>query len=113
MRGIRLAVGVAISVLSALPSATLAQTDPSSSGSIAFCLFELPPDGEKRVWMNLSFVQYIEMRPTELRIYYGGGSFGSGYEQRIPLTGKDDGLAFVKRMQIAAASCRGTASRAP
>ncbi|MCK9387236.1 MAG: hypothetical protein M0Q22_02420 [Sulfuritalea sp.] len=83
----------------------LAQVDTSPF----FCLFEIPPDGEKRVWINLSTIQYIEMRQHDLRIYYGGGKLGSGHELRVPIVGKDDGYAFMKKMQTTAVSCGGAA----
>lgn len=77
-----------------------------------FCLFETQPDGEKRTWINLSTVQYIEMRQHDLRIYYGGGKLGSGFELRVPIASKDEGLAFMKKMQTTAASCGGATQSA-
>lgn len=86
-------------------SVVRAQTNVPAPASAAFCLFEFPADGEKRAWLNLGIVQYIELRPAELRIYYGGGNLGSGHELRMPIAGADEGLAIMQRMQAAAAAC--------
>lgn len=83
-----------------------AQIDPLPPGSPTFCLFALPSEANKRAWLNLGLVQYIELHPSELRIYYGGGHFGSGHELRIPMTSKDEASAFMKKMLTSAASCR-------
>lgn len=88
-----------------------AQSDASAPGSPSFCLFELPPEGDQRVWMNLSFVQYIELRPGELRVFYLGGNFGSGPRLRVPVASPGEGLALIKRMQAAAAACLGGGPR--
>jgi hypothetical protein len=88
-----------------------AQGDASALGSPSFCLFELPPEGDQRVWMNLSFVQYIELRSGELRVFYLGGNFGSGPRLRVPVANQSEGLALIKRMQAAAASCLGDGPR--
>ena len=75
-------------------------------GSMAFCLFELPSeDPTRRRWINLGIVQYIEASPTELKIAYGGGSFGSGYEVKIPLAKPEDALVVLEKLRKAAAAC--------
>lgn len=107
----KLLVVVLLLSLGGFHSFACAQGDASVLGSSSFCLFELPPDGDKRLWINLSLVQYIELRPAELRVDYGGGNFGSGQKLRVPVVSQDDGLAFIKRMQAAAASCRGVGLR--
>jgi hypothetical protein len=86
-------------------SVVRAQPNLPAPASAAFCLFVFPADGEKRAWLNLGIVQYIELRPFELRIYYGGGNLGSGHEVRVPIAGADEGLAIMQRMQAAAAAC--------
>ena len=76
-------------------------------GSMAFCLFELPSeDPARRRWINLGIVQYIEATPTELKIAYGGGSFGSGYEVKIPLAKPEDVLVVLEKLRKTAAACR-------
>ena len=75
-------------------------------GSMAFCLFELPSeDLAHRRWINLGIVQYIEATPTELKIAYGGGSFGGGYEVKIPLAKPEDALVVLEKLRKAAAAC--------
>lgn len=73
--------------------------------STAFCLFEMPAQAERRVFVNLGIVQYVELRPDEVRVYFGGGNLGSGHEFRLPLHGPDDGPAYLRRMQARAAEC--------
>ena len=79
----------------------------STTGSTAFCLYELPPDefGRRR-WINLGIVQYIEAKDLELKIYYGGGSFGSGYEAKLSLAKPEDAIAAIEKIRKAAAACR-------
>ncbi|HET7776552.1 MAG TPA: hypothetical protein VFK74_09305 [Azospira sp.] len=76
----------------------------AQTGSAAFCLFEIAPDTERRLWLNLGIVQYLEWRPNELRIFYGGGNLGSGHEYRLA-AGKEEARAFIEKMQAAAALC--------
>lgn len=76
-------------------------------GSTAFCLFEVPSDDPgKRRWINLGIVQYVEASRTELRIYYGGGSLGSGHEAKIPFAGMDEAAALMEKLRKTAAACR-------
>lgn len=111
MQRLRLAqIAMTLSV-ALFPPLANSQAETSHVGSTAFCLFELPADGDRRILLNLGIVQYVELRATELRIYYGGGNFGGGHEVRVPLANKDEGIVFVKRMQVAAASCSATPSR--
>lgn len=78
-----------------------------TGGSTSFCLYELPGgDNGKRRWINLGIVQYVEASPNEVRIAYGGGRFGSGYEARIPVAGAEEALGHIERMRKAAAACR-------
>jgi hypothetical protein len=90
----------------AAPAAAVAGDEAPSVGSPTFCLFELPPVNERRQWLNLVHVQYIELRSDELRLYYGGGNLGSGHEARLPIRNKDDAPALLKRLQEAARACR-------
>lgn len=82
-------------------------TSVVTPGSTAFCLFEIPSDEPSRHrWINLGIVQYIETTPTELKIAYGGGSFGSGFEVRIPLAKPEDAQILLDKIRKAAAACR-------
>lgn len=102
----RVALAMALSLLA---FASAAQTERPPPGATAFCLFELPSGGDKRVWINLGIVQYVELQPGELRLAYGGGNLGSGHEWRLPIAGAEDGLGFVARMRDTAAACAGAA----
>lgn len=94
------------SLLRAQPDTLPPQADAPVAGSTAFCLFEVPMDPERRVWLNLGIVQYIELRADGLRIFYGGGNLGSGHEFHLRAS-RDEGLAFLQKMQAAAVRCAG------
>lgn len=84
-----------------------AGAQPVIPGSTAFCLFEVPQDESgKRRWINLGIVQYVEATATEVKISYGGGSFGSGHETRIPVAGMEAALQVLEKMRRVAAACR-------
>jgi hypothetical protein len=78
---------------------------PAGAGSTAFCLFEVPGDDGRRKWINLGIVQYVELGRNDLRLYFGGGNFGGGYETRISVANPADGLALMDRIRQAAAAC--------
>jgi hypothetical protein len=76
-------------------------------GSTAYCLYEVPTDESgKRRWINLAIVQYVEVTRTELKIFFGGGSFGSGHEARIPFASMEEAAAIMEKLRKAAAACR-------
>ena len=105
--------GLLLLALAGLAPALRAQPDSppdsglSPGGSTAFCLFEVPTDPERRVWLNLGIVQYVDLRADGLRIFYGGGNLGSGHEFHLKAS-REEGLAFLHKMQAAAARCAGT-----
>lgn len=79
----------------------------AAGGSASFCLYELPPNEDgKRRWLNLGIVQYIELNRNELRLYYGGGNFGGGYEVRLPLASPAQAEETLDRLRQAAAACK-------
>jgi len=82
-------------------------TSGAGAASSAFCLFELPsaPGGARRL-INLGIVQYVELAGDELRIAYGGGNLGSGYEARLALKNEEQGLELLARMQKTARECK-------
>lgn len=85
----------------------VACAEPVITGSTAFCLFEVPSDEPgKRRWINLGIVQYVEATRTELRIYYGGGSLGSGHEVRIPFAGMEEAATLMEKLRKTATACR-------
>ncbi len=109
MRILRKILFVGLVIAGNMTAVARAQTLASTvtPGSTAFCLFEIPADDPAhRRWINLGIVQYIETTPTELKIAYGGGSFGSGFEVKIPLTKPEDAQALLEKIRKAAAACR-------
>lgn len=77
-----------------------------SAGSPAFCLYELPADsGGRKRWINLAIVQYVETTHDELKIVFGGGNLGSGYEARVPIANPDDASLQLQKMMDRAALC--------
>ena len=51
-------------------------------------------------------VQTCALPISELKIAYGGGSFGSGYEVKIPLAKPEDALVVLEKLRKAAMACR-------
>ncbi len=80
------------------------------AGSTAFCLFPVPAEGGLQRWINLGIVQYVEARPDDVRIYYGGGNLGSGHEARIPVKSREEADAVLARLRRSAALCAKPAS---
>ena len=78
-----------------------------SAGSTAYCLYEVPADDPgKRRWINLAIVQYVEASRSEVKVYFGGGSFGSGHEARIPISSMEEAAVVMEKLRKAAATCR-------
>ncbi len=93
--------------LLALVGAGAAGAQPVIPGSTAFCLYEIPvDDAGKRRWINLGIVQYVEASRSEVKIFYGGGGFGSGHEARIAVTSMEEALVQLEKMRRVAAACR-------
>lgn len=89
------------------PALLPANAQPVVPGSTAFCLYEVPSeDATKRRWINLGIVQYIEVGAKEIRIYYGGGAFGSGHEARIAVGSAEDAQQILEKLRRVAAACR-------
>jgi len=90
-----------------LSGSVAVRAQPVIPGSTAFCLFEIPIDDTgKRRWINLGIVQYVEATRNEVKIAYGGGSFGAGYEVRIAAAGMDEVATLLEKMRKVAAACR-------
>ncbi|MCK9283810.1 MAG: hypothetical protein M0P39_05955 [Rhodocyclaceae bacterium] len=95
-------------LMALIPALVAAADVPSrpATGSASFCLFEIPAEENgRRRFINLPIVQYVELLRNEVRIFYGGGNFGSGHEARIPLGSGDQGAMWLERMQQTAATC--------
>lgn len=96
-----------VCILAILATARTTCAQPAIPGSTAFCLYEVPFDeAGKRRWINLGIVQYIEVTPTEVRIIYGAGAFGSGHEVKIAVPNGESALLVVEKMRRVAAACR-------
>jgi hypothetical protein len=85
---------------------SFAQEGSLPPGSTSFCLFEVPVHSEKKMFINLGIVQYIEVLRDELRISYGGGNLGSGHEVRVPIKSVDEANVFLQRLKQTAADCQ-------
>ena len=96
-----------IAVCAALAIPALADAETAVPGSGGFCLYRLPSDDSgKQRWINLGVVQFVEVGRDEVKVIYGGGNLGSGYEARIPVTSAEAAHAQLERMREAAAACR-------
>lgn len=84
-----------------------AEDAPPPTGSPSFCLFELPAAGEKRQWINLGIVQYVEAGAGEVKIVYGGGNLGSGHEARVPVKTYEESEELLRRLRQTAQNCKG------
>ncbi|HTJ95981.1 MAG TPA: hypothetical protein VL381_00805 [Rhodocyclaceae bacterium] len=79
----------------------------AENGGGAFCPFEVPEqEAGKHRFINLAIVQYVDVSKDELKIVYGGGALGSGYEIKVPLSKPDDAKDFLDHMRKTAAQCR-------
>ena len=111
MNSLRLGLSVLLALTGAARAAPPVPAAPAVPvnipGSSAFCLYETPSDdGNKRRWINLGIVQYLELTASDLKIFYGGGAFGGGYEIRIPVANADDAMNVLEKLRKAAAACR-------
>lgn len=100
-------LAITVCVLALLAEVRSTGAQPVMPGSIAFCLYEVPTDETgKRRWINMGIVQYVEATRTEVKIFYGAGSFGAGHEAKIPVAGMEEALAIMEKMRRVAAACR-------
>ena len=96
-----------VCTVAALAGANAAHAQPVIPGSTAFCLYEIPVDETgKRRWINLGIVQYVEASRNEVKISYGGGSFGSGHEAKIAVNSMEEALNMLEKLRRVAAACR-------
>ncbi len=85
---------------------------PRLPSSTAFCLFEVPAEGDVQRLVNLGIVQYMELSKEDLRVFFGGGNLGSGHETSIRVKSRAEGLEWVARMQATAHDCARAAGAA-
>jgi len=95
-------LSVLFALCAAFPAIPAIAQDAGSSG---FCLFVLPAENGIQRAINLGIVQYVEVRADDVRIYYGGGNLGSGYEARIPVKSRDEADAVLARLRRTAVNC--------
>lgn len=82
-------------------------------GSGGFCLFEVPgKDGAMRL-VNIVIIQHVDILRDRVKLTYGGGNFGSGYEAEIPMRNREEGMDWVRRMLQAARECARPGTPAP
>lgn len=82
-------------------------------GSAGFCLFEIPgKDGATRL-VNIVIIQFVDVMRDRVRLTYGGGNFGSGYEADIAVKSREEGMELVRRLQQTARECGRHAAAAP
>lgn len=104
----RVLFGIVVLLVAAAPALRAQSGElPPATGSTGFCLFEVPAGNERRQWINLAHVQYVEQRAEEVHIYFGGGSLGSGHEARIPARTPDEAATLLQRLRREAAYCAG------
>jgi hypothetical protein len=77
-----------------------------TAGSVSFCLYEVPAGSGVTRWANLAIVQYVDLTKDHLRLVFGGGNFGGGYEADIPIKNREEGLSQLRKVQAAAQECR-------
>lgn len=74
-------------------------------GSAVLCLYGLPGKEGTTRYLNLAIVQHIELTKERVRLTYGGGNFGSGYDIDITVKSRDEGLDLIRHIQQTARDC--------
>ena len=70
-----------------------------------FCAWKIPLETKPERWINLTVVQYIDLGDEEVKISFGGGNLGSGYDAKIPVKSRDEAAKILKSMQDSAKLC--------
>lgn len=83
---------------------------PASTG---LCLLEVPGNSATTRYVNLAIVQYVEISKERLRLVFGGGNFGAGYEADFPVKTREEALAQLRRIEQQAQRCQGARPAAP
>lgn len=95
-----------VCIAAALAATGTVFAQPVFPGSTAFCLYEIPvEEAGKRRWINLGIVQYVEATRAEVKISYGGGSFGSGHDVRIAVASMEEANTLLEKLRRVAAAC--------
>ncbi len=77
----------------------------SHSFAATFCPWKVPSDAKTERFINLTVVQFVDLGDEDVKIAFGGGNLGSGYDIRIQTKNRDDGSKIIKSMQDAAKLC--------
>jgi hypothetical protein len=77
----------------------------ATSAAATFCPWKAPSEAKPERFINLTVVQYVDIADDELRVSFGGGNFGSGYDFKIATKNREDGLKILKAMQDTAKQC--------
>lgn len=77
----------------------------SHAVAATFCPWKVPSDAKTERFINLTVVQFVDLGDEDVKIAFGGGNLGSGYDIRIPSKSRDDSGKIIKSMQEAAKQC--------
>ncbi|WP_027468715.1 hypothetical protein [Deefgea rivuli] len=77
----------------------------TTSAAATFCPWKILGEAKPERFINLTVVQYVDIADDELRVSFGGGNFGSGYDVKIAIKTREDGLKILKAMQETAKQC--------
>jgi len=87
-------------------SCVLALSLTASHGFAAtFCPWKVPNEAKTERFINLTVVQFVDLSDDDVKIAFGGGNLGSGYDIRIPTKSREEGSKIIKSMQDAAKQC--------
>ncbi|MGL6040764.1 MAG: hypothetical protein ACRC01_06150, partial [Deefgea sp.] len=65
----------------------------------------VPSEAKTDRFINLTVVQFVDVGDEDVKIAFGGGNLGSGYDIRIQTKIREDGSKILKSMQDAAKQC--------
>lgn len=77
----------------------------SFSFAATFCPWKIPNEAKTERFVNLTVVQFVDLSDEDVKIAFGGGNLGSGYDIRIPTKNRDEGSKIIKSMQETAKQC--------
>ena len=77
----------------------------ASSFAATFCPWKAPAEVKPERFINLTVVQYVDLSDEEIRISFGGGNLGGGYEVKVATKNREDGMKILKSMQEASKQC--------
>ncbi|QZA78032.1 hypothetical protein K4H28_00890 [Deefgea tanakiae] len=75
------------------------------SFAATFCPWKVPSEAKAERFINLTVVQFVDVGDDDVKIAFGGGNLGSGYDVRIPSKTREDANKILKSMQETAKQC--------